>query len=176
MDNAMNWPLPWGVVVAILFGIVSLRATGTYYIGRAIVTGTAKSRWNKLVESRAYKVGSSGPNRLGAPAVPLCFLTVGVQTAVLLAAGISRMPWRKYLVALIPGAIMWGLMYGTVGFVGFVALKRLWTFSPVLTSLSGTLVLATLVWGLRSMGKKQRNVLVDEPLPTPRIPGANTAP
>lgn len=175
MDNAMNWPLPWGVVVAILFCIVSLRATGTYYIGRGIVAGTARSRWNRLIESRAYKVGSSWINRWGAPAVTLCFLTVGVQTAVLLAAGISRMPWRKFLVALVPGAIMWGLMYGTVGFVGFMALKSLWTFSPVLTILGGALVLAALVWGMRSVGKKQRNTLVDEPLPKPSIPGTNTA-
>lgn len=175
MDNAMNWPLPWGVVVAILFCIVSARATGTYYIGRAIVAGTARTRWNNVVESRAYKVGSSWINRWGAPAVTLCFLTVGVQTAVLLAAGISRMPWRKYLIALVPGAIMWGLMYGTVGFVGFLALSRLWDFSPLLTVVAGALVVAVLVWGMRSVGKKQRNTLVDEPLPTPSIPDTKPA-
>lgn len=167
--DPLSWSLPWGVVVAILFCIVSARATGTYYIGRAIVAGTAKTKWNSLIESKPYKVGSSWLNRWGAPAVTLCFITVGVQTAVLLAAGISRMPLRKFIVALIPGAIVWGMIYGTVGFVGFVALARLWENSPVMTIIAGALAVAAIVWGLRSVGRKQRETFVDEPLPTPEI-------
>lgn len=167
--NPLSWSLPWGIVVAILFCIVSLRATGTYYLGRAIVAGTAKTRWNSLIESKPYQVGSSWLNRWGAPAVTLCFITVGVQTAVLLAAGISRMPLRKFLIALVPGAILWGMIYGTVGFIGFVALARLWEINPVATVIAGILAVAAIAWGLRSVGKKQRTTLVDEPLPTPEL-------
>ena len=44
--------------------------------------------------------------------IPLCFLTVGVQTAVNAGAGIVRMSWKKYTLAMIPGCIAWSIMYG----------------------------------------------------------------
>lgn len=172
--NPMNWDAPLALIVAALFVIVFLRATGTYFLGRGIVAGTARSRWGDVVESRPYKVGSSWLNRWGAPAVTLCFVTVGVQTAVLLSAGISRMPYRKFFLALVPGCVMWALIYGTVGFVGFKALAALWEVSPVLTVVIGALAILAIIIGLRAVGRKQRTTLVDEPLPTPELP-AETA-
>ena len=44
--------------------------------------------------------------------IPLCFLTVGVQTAVNAGAGVVRMSWKKYTLAMIPGCIAWSIMYG----------------------------------------------------------------
>lgn len=172
--NPLNWQMPWLAVVAVLFCIVSARATGTYYLGRAIIAGTARSRWNSVVNAKPYQVGSSWLNRWGAPAVTLCFITVGVQTAVLLAAGISKMPLRKFILALIPGALIWGMIYGTVGFVGFLALARLWEINPAVTVISGILAVAAIAWGLRSVGSRQRTTMVDDPLPAPEIPAAET--
>ena len=45
--------------------------------------------------------------RWGAPVVTLSFLTVGIQTLVNLAAGVMRMPLRRYIPALTVGAILW---------------------------------------------------------------------
>ena len=60
--------------------------------------------------------------RWGAPVVALSFLTVGIQTLVNLAAGVMRMPLRRYLPALTVGAILWAFLYATVGFATFAAL------------------------------------------------------
>jgi membrane protein DedA with SNARE-associated domain len=68
--------------------------------------------------------------RWGAPVVALSFLTVGIQTLVNLAAGVLRMPLRRYLPALTVGAIIWALLYATVGFASFAAWQRLYDLSP----------------------------------------------
>ena len=54
--------------------------------------------------------------RFGAPAVTLGFLTVGVQTAINASAGMLRMPQRRFLPAVTLGALLWSLVYTTVGF------------------------------------------------------------
>ena len=165
--NPMTWNAPLLVVIAALFGIVFLRATGTYFLGRAMVAGASRTRFASLMRSRAYLVGSSWINRWGAPAVTLCFITVGIQTAVLLSAGVSRMPYRRFFLALIPGCILWAVIYGTLGVVSVVALLKLWQVSPALTIVAGILAVAAVVFGLRTVGSKQRNTVVDEPLPLP---------
>lgn len=48
-------------------------------------------------------------------AVPLSFLTVGIQTAVNASAGISRMSLKRYLPAVTVGCLIWALIYSTVG-------------------------------------------------------------
>lgn len=171
--NPLNWSLPWGVVVAILFCIVFARATGTYYIGRAVVAGTAKSRWSAMIDSKPYKLGAAWLNRWGAPAVTLCFITVGVQTAVLLAAGISRMPPRKFFLALIPGSLIWGMIYGTVGFVGFLSLVELWKINPVVSIITAILAITGIVWGIRSKHNKKK--LEAEALVSDAVPATETA-
>src|SRR5690606_19745348 len=59
--------------------------------------------------------GEAIVRRYGAPAVSLCFLTVGLQTAVLVAAGSLRMPLRRFVPALLLGALIWATIYVTVG-------------------------------------------------------------
>jgi membrane protein DedA with SNARE-associated domain len=54
--------------------------------------------------------------RFGAPAVTLGFLTVGVQTAINASAGMLRMPQRRFLPAVTLGALLWAVLYTTVGF------------------------------------------------------------
>lgn len=128
-----TWQAPFALVVGALFVIVMLRANATYWLGRAITAGTGRSRYSRLLESRAYATGARWLNRWGPPAVALSFLTIGIQTMVNLAAGVARMPLRRYLPSVTVGSILWAFLYGTVGFAGFVAVQRLWETSPALT-------------------------------------------
>ena len=133
MFDPTTWEAPFAVVVIAMFCIVMARANGTYWLGRALAAGARRSRWEKVLESRHYATGARWLNRWGAPAVSLSFLTIGIQTMVNLAAGVARMPLRRYLPAVIVGCVMWAFLYGTVGFIGWVAVGALWDRSPALT-------------------------------------------
>ncbi|MHA6524794.1 DedA family protein [Tessaracoccus sp. G1721] len=148
MFDPTTWDAPFGVVVLALFVIVMLRANGTYWLGRAIAAGASRSRWVKLLESRHYATGARWLNRWGAPAVSLSFLTIGIQTMVNLAAGVARMPLRRYLPAVTVGCLMWAFMYGTVGFIGWVAVVALWERSPALTVTLLALAVAGVAWAV----------------------------
>jgi membrane protein DedA with SNARE-associated domain len=91
--------------------------------------------------------------RWGAPVVTLSFLTVGIQTLVNLAAGVLRMPLRRYLLALTVGAILWAFLYATVGFATFAAWRRIYERSPAAAIVSLAVLLAGLagyiVWQVR---------------------------
>jgi len=126
-----QWGAPFPLVVAALYGIVLLRASATYWLGRAIVAGTTHTRWAHLVDSAGYRRAAERIDRWGPPAVALSFLTVGVQTLVNLAAGAGRMKLRHYLPALAVGGFVWALLYATIGFAGFAAVGALWARSPV---------------------------------------------
>lgn len=105
-----DWPvLP---LYAFLVVVAFCRAGATYALGRA-ARGAAGRRWR--LEAAWLRRGEEVVRRFGAPAVTLCFLTVGVQTAVNLAAGTLRMPVRRYVPALFLGALLWAGVYLTVG-------------------------------------------------------------
>ena len=148
MFDPTTWDAPFGVVVLALFVIVMLRANGTYWLGRAMAAGARRSRWEKLLESRHYATGARWLNRWGAPAVSLSFLTIGIQTMVNLAAGVAQMPLRRYLPAVTVGCLLWAFMYGTVGFIGWVAVAALWERSPGLTVALLALAVAGVAWAL----------------------------
>lgn len=143
--NPLTWQTPLLVTIAALAVIVFCRAGATYLIGRGIAGGTARTRWRRVLDSSHYATAHRWLERWGAPVVTLCFLTVGIQTMVHLCAGVMRMSWRRYLPALIVGSLIWGLMYGTIGFVGWVALTRLWDYSPGLAIGLGVAAVAGLV-------------------------------
>ena len=77
--------------------------------------------------------------------VTLSFLTVGIQTLVNLAAGVLRMPLRRYLPALIVGAIIWAFLYATVGFASFAAWRRVYELSPPVALIILVALLAAIV-------------------------------
>ena len=151
MDFWRGWPYP--VAVAVLFVIVLLRAGGTYALGRAAGAGAQRTRLARLMARRGFARVQEIVARWGAPVVACAFLTVGVQTLVNLAAGLTRMPLRRYVPALVIGSIIWSLLYATVGFVTFAAWRRLYAISPV-AAVTGLIVLllaltAYVVWQLR---------------------------
>ncbi len=127
-----QWGAPFPLVVAGLYVIVMLRASATYAVGRAVVAGTAHTRWRHFVQSDRYRRAAERIDRWGPPAVALSFLTVGVQTLVNLAAGAGRMKLRHYVPAIAIGGLAWALIYATIGFAGFAAIGTLWERSPVM--------------------------------------------
>lgn len=114
--------LPFGLAYLTLFVIVMLRANATYWVGRLVVGGGRRSaRIQRLLDSRAMGLAERFIKRWGVLAVPLSFLTVGVQTTVNLTAGILRMPLTRYLPAVTLGCLMWALIYSTIGFAALYA-------------------------------------------------------
>lgn len=122
-----------------LFGVVLLRAQGTYWAGR-----WARGRAERLaatrgeaadVDSRGSRIARrfSGPGmeraqsfleRWGFVGVPVSFLTIGFQTMVNASAGYTRMRWDLYTIAMIPGCIAWAAIYATLGLSVYEAFAR----------------------------------------------------
>lgn len=143
-----EWPYP--LAVATLFVIVMLRANGTYWVGRGLRSGAGRTRLSRLVDSPGYLRAERLVARWGAPVVALCFLTVGVQTMVNLAAGATRMPMRRYLPAVTVGGIAWAFIYATVGFVTIEALVAVYRMSPVAFAILVLALLALIGWLVRA--------------------------
>nr|WP_228549602.1 VTT domain-containing protein [Dietzia sp. DQ11-38-2] len=111
-----------------LFVIVMLRANATYWLGRGALSGGRLSdRVARHLEGRHMQRAQKLSARYGVVAVPLSFLTVGVQTAINFSAGFTRMPLTRYLPAVVVGCALWALLYSTVGMVGWSAITTLWS-------------------------------------------------
>lgn len=105
----------WVVFVALWLGALA-RGTATYWVGRGVRAGGARSRWAAHLDRPAVARAESFVRRVGAPAVTLGFLTVGLQSAINASAGMLRMPQRRFLPAVVLGAALWSTVYTTVGF------------------------------------------------------------
>jgi membrane protein DedA with SNARE-associated domain len=151
--------LPFPVAVGVLFVIVMLRANATYWIGRGAETGAERTRLSGLLNSPRFRRAQRIVARWGAPIVTVSFLTVGIQTLVNLAAGVARMPLRRYLPAVTIGCVLWALLYATVGFVTVTAWLRLYELSPVAAIVVTVALLAGLavfVWSQVRRGRLER--------------------
>ena len=160
--------LPFPLAVGALFVIVLLRAGGTYALGRAGRSGAARTRLQRLMDAPRFVRAQDQVNRWGAPVVVLSFLTVGFQTLANLAAGVSRMPLRRYLPALVVGGLLWAVLYATVGLLTFSGLAHLYGISPVAAVLGGLALVAGLtafvLWQLRRRrAEHAASVEVSEP-------------
>jgi membrane protein DedA with SNARE-associated domain len=143
-----DWP-----VVPLYFFLVlvgTARGGATYLVGR-FARGAADRRWK--TDTDWVRSGESVVRRFGAPAVSLCFLTIGVQTAVLLAAGTLKMPAKRFVPAVLVGALMWAGIYTTVGFAVVEAIwggGRIWLVIAVLAAAG------LLVWGIQRILTRRR--------------------
>lgn len=132
MGEALQWLLndaPWGVTFVFFFCGAMIRANTTYWIGRGVAKGVEHTRFQRHLEGPVYQRAQRFIVRWGVLAVPLSFLTVGVQSAVNASAGISRMPLRRYLPAVVVGCLLWALVYTTVGMAvvyAWLALEWQW--------------------------------------------------
>lgn len=141
-----TWGAPYPIVVGALFVIVMARANGTYWLGRAAAAGTERTRLRRLLHAPGYVRAVRWIDRFGAPAVSLSFLTVGFQTLINLAAGVTRMSLRHYLPAVTVGSVIWALVYATIGFVGVTAFTGLYGKSPVLAVGIAVSAVGLLAW------------------------------
>ncbi|HSN43836.1 MAG TPA: VTT domain-containing protein [Propionibacteriaceae bacterium] len=128
--NPLDWDTHWSVVALGLFVIVMARANGTYWLGRLSLAQGRRTRLARWIDSPSYARAAGWLNRWGAPAVSLSFLTVGVQTLVNLAAGVTKMPLRRYLPAVTVGCILWAMIYATIGLIGWELAGWAWQRSP----------------------------------------------
>ena len=142
-------PFAWAIVA--LFGIVFLRTQAFYWLSRGVAAGTFKiARVQEWAESPGVQRALDRLHRWGAPVVTLSYLTVGFQTAVNVAAGLSRMPFWRYLVAMLPGCIAWAFIWGTVGLGAFyaalaIAASEPWVIAAALVALAALLAAGVIV-------------------------------
>ncbi|MDO5682644.1 MAG: VTT domain-containing protein [Propionibacteriaceae bacterium] len=161
-DSILALPLGWAYLT--LFTIVMLRANATYWVGRLLVAGGRRSpRIERFIEGPTMAKAKRFSDRWGVLAVPLSFLTIGIQTAVNLSAGALRMPLTRYLPAMTLGCMMWALVYSTIG------LAALQTIFLALASSPWALVaLAVAVLGVLGVRGFQRRAArareADEPI------------
>lgn len=146
--NPMSWDGPWIWVWLGLYFIIFCRAGGTYLIGRAVRSGVIRiGAVQKVMASSAYQRGEAAIDRWGPPAVAICFLTIGFQTAINLAAGAIRMHWYRYLPALLIGGALWATIYTTIGSVSFKAIAAAYESWPIATiGITVVLALALIGW------------------------------
>ena len=104
-----------------IVGIV--RTSLVYWVAALAAKGSARlHRIREAMERPLYRKARAFINRWGVIAVPLCFLTVGFQTAVIITTGFTRMPLRRWIPAMLIGTLMWAAIYTTIGFAILSAL------------------------------------------------------
>jgi membrane protein DedA with SNARE-associated domain len=121
---------PFWLVVLALFVIVLVRSHATFWLGRAVAAGAQLETerrvgprwWLALLDridgwSRTPRAarGLTTVHRWGPLAIAPAYVVVGLQTAVLLAAGLLRMPYARFVPASLVGAGAWALVWSTVG-------------------------------------------------------------
>lgn len=143
-----------------LFVVVLLRAQATYWLARGAASGAVlatgrqgflgtMARW---FDGPIPRKGAAMLDKWGIIAIPLCFLTVGIQTAINAGAGLVRMRWSTYTIAMIPGCVLWALLYGLGTLAVFAAAIRAVAGSPwgwAGLTLIATLIAAKIAWGRR---------------------------
>jgi len=148
----VQWILsqPFALAASFLVVVAAVRSQCTYWLGRGIRAGVVRSAWAVRLQSEAVAKGQARLEQWGWPIIPLSFLTVGVQTAVNLAAGLVGWGWIRYTLAASLGWLAWGLVYAAGGLAVFGALVALAQDSPVRAAaiVQAVVVLAVFVFYL----------------------------
>lgn len=124
LERIHSLPYPW--VFLFFWCLAMMRSHTMYWIGRGITAGTARTRWVSLLASPVYARAQAWSARWGVLAVPVSFLTVGIQSVIQLSAGVARMPLLRYVAATAAGAIAWAAVYTTIG----MAILTAWLTGP----------------------------------------------
>lgn len=176
MDSIVSLPFVWAFLI--LFAIVMMRSNATYWAGRGLAAGGRKTKLQRHLDSPAVQRAEKIIARWGAPAVSVSFLTIGVQTAINMSAGLGRMPLRRYIPATVVGSIAWATIYATIGLAAFEAAIAAAAGSPValiaLVVLAAAAVLGIHLFRVSRTRKLDRNALEDCPVMNPEVAGAAT--
>lgn len=135
--------LPIEVALAFMWVVGIVRTSIVYALGALAAEGGARlDRIRKAMDSPLYRKARRLINRWGVIAVPLCFLTVGLQTAVIITTGFTKMPLRRWVPAMLVGTFMWACIYTTIGFAILAALGlEPWMFPLALAIVITVLVI-----------------------------------
>ncbi|MBL8930143.1 MAG: VTT domain-containing protein [Kineosporiaceae bacterium] len=148
------------MVFGFLFVLSMARGQGTYFLaalagrhtGRALERSEGRSPGSRRAALARWLAGPSvargagALRRWGVAAVPLAYLTVGVQTLIFAAAGVMQMPWRVFTLAQIPGALAWAAIYSTIGWAAWqTAVAAVAGHTAARALLAGALAVAVLV-------------------------------
>ena len=125
LERIHSLPYPW--VFLFFWCLAMMRSHTMYWIGRGITAGTARTRWVSLIESPMYARAQAWSARWGVLAVPMSFLTVGLQSFIQISTGVARMPLHRYAAATAAGAIAWASVYTTIG----MAILTAWITGPI---------------------------------------------
>lgn len=150
---------PFAVLYVFLLIVVLLRAQATYWIGRAVAAGMLRTRWSRHFTGPRVTRAIGSIERWGWPIIPLSFLTIGFQSAVNAGAGVIRMSWIRYTLAMIPGCLVWALVYSLGGLAAFQAAVALAAKSPwalvAVTVLVGVVVTALVLRARRRRSERE---------------------
>ena len=137
--------LPIEVALAFMWVVGIVRTSIVYALGALAAEGGARlDRIRKAMDSPLYRKARRLINRWGVIAVPLCFLTVGLQTAVIITTGFTKMPLRRWVPAMLVGTFMWACIYTTIGFAILAALGlEPWMFPLALAIVITVLVIVS---------------------------------
>ncbi|MDR2929340.1 MAG: hypothetical protein LBV06_00280 [Propionibacteriaceae bacterium] len=153
----MEWILaqPFAVAAVFLTGVAAVRSQCTYWLGRGIRAGVIQTTWaRRLTQDKTVRARAQ-LERVGWPIIPLSFLTVGLQTAINLSAGLIGWNWLRYTLAAVAGWILWGCVYAAGGLAVFAGATALAARSPWLVVLVG-LVIAVIVIAIVLRRRRQR--------------------
>lgn len=174
LDQLAQLPF-WQAFLALLV-VVLLRSNGTYWLGRGAIAGWQRRRRPAPAQTpdpvEHHPDDTNGTDdqdgvdtvddkqeraaglirRLGPIAVTLSYLTVGIQTAVHLTAGMLRMPLRHYLPAAVLGSIAWACLYATIG----IAVVQSWVAAEFRSGYGIAALVAVAVVGLTTWALTRR--------------------
>ena len=137
--------LPFEVALLFMWVVGIVRTSIVYALGALAAEGGSRlARIRNAMNSPLYRKARAFINRWGVIAVPLCFLTVGLQTAVIITTGFTKMPLRRWVPAMLVGTFMWACIYTTIGFAILAALGlEPWMFPLALAIVITVLVIVT---------------------------------
>ena len=148
----------WPLVLAALVGGAVGDSLG-FWVGRVAGDGAflAEARWSGLVRRRHRELGVT-LGRHPFFSVTLARLVAFVRTLMPMAAGMSDLSYRKFLVYEIPGVLAWVCLYVGLGYVA----EESWHVATRILGVGGALALAGsavfLWWSLFRRGRRTSGV------------------
>lgn len=123
---------PFWLVWILLYLGATLRGQATYWIGRGVRSGALRGNtgpgWWRRTRDRINSMDTGRArvilDRVGILAIPLAYLTVGLQSAIIVTAGLTHIGWGRFSLAQIPGAVAWATIYSTIGFAAWAGMFR----------------------------------------------------
>ncbi|MFW0109867.1 DedA family protein [Rothia sp. P13129] len=151
--QSLQWH--WALLFFWIVGII--RTSLVFMLGWIASAGSAKlARIRHLMQTPMYLRAQHFINRWGVLAVPLCFLTLGFQTAVILTTGFTRMSLKRWIPAMLVGTLMWACIYSTVG----MAVIWAWIQQPtvLITAIILLIALSLFIYlGKRTLHNRSRH-------------------